>query len=197
MAQFFIKRPIFAIVIALLISIAGLLSMWQLPIDRYPQIAPPSVRVVAMYPGANSEVLGETVAQTIEKQIIGMDGFDSMTSSSASNGLYMLNILFDTGTDIDLASVQTQNRVAQATPQLPEAVRQLGVSVVRSSSDFALAVTLCSPNGTYDTTFLKNYFSLNYMDSLKSIHGVGNVQEFGSDYAMHIWLDPTKWHSTD
>lgn len=192
MAQFFIKRPIFAIVIALLISIAGLLSMWQLPIDRYPQIAPPSVRVVAMYPGANSEVLGETVAQTIEKQIIGMDGFDSMTSSSASNGLYMLNILFDTGTDIDLASVQTQNRVAQATSQLPEAVRQLGVSVVKSSSDFALAVTLCSPNGTYDTTFLKNYFSLNYMDSLKSIHGVGNVQEFGSDYAMHIWLDPTK-----
>ena len=192
MAQFFIKRPIFAIVIALLISIAGALSMWQLPIDRYPQIAPPSVRVIAMYPGANSEVLGETVAQSIEKQIIGIDGFESMTSSSASNGLYMLSILFDTDTDSDLASVQTQNRVAQANAQLPDAVRQLGVSVLKSSGDFALAVTLYSPNGTYDPTFLKNYFSINYMDDLKSIDGVGNVQEFGSDYAMHIWLNPTR-----
>jgi len=192
MAHFFIKRPIFAIVIALLISIGGLLSMWQLPVDRYPQIAPPSVRVIAMYPGANSEVLGETVAQAIEKQIIGIDGFDSMTSSSASNGLYMLSILFDTDTDADLASVQVQNRVAQANAQLPDAVRQLGVSVLKSSGDFALAVTLYSPNGTYEPTFLKNYFSLNYMDDLKSISGVGNVQEFGSDYAMHIWLNPTR-----
>ncbi len=192
MAHFFIKRPIFAIVIALLISIGGLLSMLQLPVDRYPQIAPPSVRVIAMYPGANSEVLGETVAQAIEKQIIGIDGFESMTSSSASNGLYMLSILFDTDTDADLASVQAQNRVAQANAQLPDAVRQLGVSVLKSSGDFALAVTLYSPNGTYDPTFLKNYFSLNYMDDLKSISGVGNVQEFGSDYAMHIWLNPTR-----
>ena len=192
MARFFIDRPIFAIVIALVVSIVGGLAMFGLPVDRYPVIAPPKVQVSAMYPGASSEVLSESVAEAIEKQIIGVDNFDSMVSSSSSIGLYSLSVQFETGTDADLASVQVQNRVAQAEAMLPDIVRQLGLNVRKSTSDMALVINLTSPNGTYDPTFLKNYFSLNYMDTLKSIPGVGNVQEFGSDYAMRVWLNPAR-----
>ncbi|MDU3214913.1 MAG: efflux RND transporter permease subunit, partial [Negativicoccus succinicivorans] len=192
MARFFIDRPIFAIVIALVISIVGGLAMFGLPVDRYPVIAPPKVQVSAMYPGASSQVLSESVAEAIEKQIIGVDDFDSMVSSSSSIGMYSLSVQFETGTDADFASVQVQNRVAQAEAMLPDIVRQLGLNVRKSTSDMALVINLTSPNGTYDPTFLKNYFSLNYMDTLKSIPGVGNVQEFGSDYAMRVWLNPAR-----
>lgn len=192
MARFFIDRPIFAIVIALVISIVGGLAMFGLPVDRYPVIAPPNVQVSAMYPGASSQVLSESVAEAIEKQIIGVDDFDSMVSSSSSIGMYSLSVQFETGTDADFASVQVQNRVAQAEAMLPDIVRQLGLNVKKSTSDMALVINLTSPNGTYDPTFLKNYFSLNYMDTLKSIPGVGNVQEFGSDYAMRVWLNPAR-----
>ncbi|MBS6028313.1 MAG: efflux RND transporter permease subunit, partial [Negativicoccus succinicivorans] len=192
MARFFIDRPIFAIVIALVISIVGGLAMFGLPVDRYPVIAPPKVQVSAMYPGASSQVLSESVAEAIEKQIIGVDDFDSMVSSSSSIGMYSLSVQFETGTDADFASVQVQNRAAQAEAMLPDIVRQLGLNVKKSTSDMALVINLTSPNGTYDPTFLKNYFSLNYMDTLKSIPGVGNVQEFGSDYAMRVWLNPAR-----
>lgn len=191
MSKFFIHRPIFAIVISLAITVVGILAMLSLPIDRYPKISPPTVRVSTVYPGANSQVIGQTVAEVIEKQIIGIDNFASMTSTS-SNGLYLLNVQFDIEANPDIASVQVQNRVSAAEAQLPDMVRQMGVKVSKSSEDMALVVNIVSPNGTYDSTFLKNYFSLNYLDALKSIPGVGNVQEFGSDYGMRVWLNPAK-----
>lgn len=192
MANFFIKRPIFAIVVALVISIAGILSCFSLPIDRYPKITPPQVSVWATYPGADAEVVAQTVAEVIEKNVVGVEGFDSMSSSSNSNGSYSLTVQFLTGTDSDMATVRVQNGVTASDAGLPETVRKIGVTTRKSSGDMALVVSLISPNGTYNDTFLKNYFSINYLDELKSIPGVGTVQEFGSDYAMRVWLDPTR-----
>lgn len=192
MSKFFINRPVFAIVVSLIITIVGILAMISLPIDRYPHISPPTIQVSATYPGANTKVLEQSVAEVIEKQIIGVDGFESMKSSSSSNGMYSLQIQFDTAVNSDIASVQVQNRVAQAEASLPDVVRTLGLSVKKSSSDTALMLSILSPKGTYDETFLKNYFSMNYLDELKAIPGVGDVSEYGSDYAMRVWLDPNK-----
>lgn len=192
MSKFFINRPIFAIVVALVISIAGLLCMTTLPVDQYPQITPPQVRVSATYPGADSEVVGQTVAQVIEQQVVGVENFDNMSSTSNSNGSYSLTVQFKSGSDADMDAVRVQNAVSQANASLPDTVKALGVTTQKSTGSMALVVNLSSPNGTYDSTFLKNYFSMNYLDELKNIKGVGNVMEFGSDYAMRIWLDPAK-----
>ena len=192
MSKFFINRPIFAIVVALVISIAGLLCMVNLPVDQYPQITPPQVGVSATYPGADSDVVGQTVAQVIEKQVIGVENFDSMSSTSNSNGSYSLTVQFKSGSDADMDAVRVQNAVSQANASLPDTVKSLGVTTQKSTGSMALVVNLSSPNGTYDSTFLKNYFSMNYLDELKNIKGVGNVMEFGADYAMRIWLDPAK-----
>lgn len=192
MAKFFINRPVFAIVVALVISIAGFLCMMILPMDRYPNITPPQVQVSATYPGADSDVVGTTVAQVIEKQVIGSEGFDNMSSTSNADGTYSLTVQFLSGTDPDMASVRVQNAVSQSNAGLPETVRTLGVTTKKSTGDIALVISLYSPNDTYDSTFLKNYFSMNYLDELKNIKGVGNVMEFGSDYGMRIWMDPTK-----
>lgn len=192
MSKFFINRPVFSIVIALFITIAGLLCMSILPVDRYPQITPPQVSVRANYPGADSDVVGQTVAQVIEKQVVGVEGFDNMASTSNADGSYSLTVQFLSGTDPDMASVRVQNAVAQADASLPDTVRTLGVTTKKSSGDMAMVLSLSSPGGTYDSTFLKNYFSMNYLDELKNIKGVGDVQEFGSDYGMRIWMDPTK-----
>ncbi len=192
MAKFFINRPIFAIVVALVISIAGALCIFTLPIDRYPKITPPQVSVHATYPGADSEVVAQTVAEVIEKNVVGVEGFDNMSSTSNSNGSYSLSVQFITGTDSDMATIRVQNGVTASDAALPDTVRSIGVTTQKSSGDMALVVSLLSPNGTYDDVFLKNYFSMNYLDELKSIKGVGNVQEFGSDFAMRIWMDPTK-----
>lgn len=192
MANFFIKRPIFAIVVALVISIAGLICIFTLPMDRYPKITPPQVSVRATYSGADAEVVAQTVAEVIEKNAVSVEGFDNMSSSSNSNGSYVLTVQFLTGTDSDMATVRTQNAVTASDASLPDTVRNIGVTTKKSSGDMALVVSLYSPNGTYDKNFLKNYFSMNYLDELKTIKGVGTVQEFGSDYAMRIWMDPTK-----
>lgn len=192
MANFFIKRPIFAIVVALVISIAGLICIFTLPMDRYPKITPPQVSVRATYSGADAEVVAQTVAEVIEKNAVSVEGFESMSSSSNSNGSYVLTVQFLTGTDSDMATVRTQNAVTASDASLPDTVRNIGVTTKKSSGDTALVVSFYSPNGTYDKNFLKNYFSMNYLDELKTIKGVGTVQEFGSDYAMRIWMDPTK-----
>lgn len=192
MANFFIKRPIFAIVVALVISIAGLICIFTLPMDRYPKITPPQVSVRATYSGADAEVVAQTVAEVIEKNAVSVEGFESMSSSSNSNGSYSLTVQFLTGTDSDMATVRTQNAVTASEASLPDTVRNIGVTTKKSSGDMALVVSFYSPNGTYDKNFLKNYFSMNYLDELKTIKGVGTVQEFGSDYAMRIWMDPTK-----
>lgn len=192
MAKFFINRPIFAIVVALVISIAGMLCIFTLPVDRYPKITPPQVSVHAAYPGADSEVVAQTVAEVIEKNVVSAEDAESISSTSNSNGSYSLTVQFLSGTDSDMATIRVQNGVTASDAALPEIVRSIGVTTVKSSGDMALVVSLFSPNGTYDNTFLKNYFSMNYLDELKSIPGVGNVQEFGSDFAMRIWLNPSK-----
>ena len=192
MSKFFINRPIFAIVIAIMITLIGLLSMVNLPVARYPQISPPSVRVSTMYTGATPQVLNDTVASVIESQIVGVQDLDYMTSDSASTGTYSLSLQFNQGSDPDMDTVNTQNRVQAALAQLPSEVQQVGVTTTKSSGDMAYIFSLNSPNGTFDSTFLKNYGTNYLMDAIKGVKGVGSVQEFGSDYAMRIWLDPSK-----
>lgn len=192
MSKFFISRPIFAIVISLIITLVGLLAMFTLPVAQYPQITPPQVRVSAAYTGASAQVVSDTVASVIESQIIGVQNMDYMVSTSTSNGTYSLTVQFDQGTDADMDTVNTQNRVQRALAQLPTEVQTLGVTTTKSTGDMALVFSLKSPNGTYDQTFLKNYASNYMMDEIKSVNGVGSVQEFGSDFAMRIWLDPAK-----
>ena len=192
MSKFFINRPIFAIVIAIMITLAGLISMVNLPIARYPQISPPSVQVSTAYTGATSQVVNDTVASVIETQIVGVQDLDYMTSTSSSNGTYSLSLQFNQGSDADMDTVNTQNRVQAALAQLPSEVQQVGVTTTKSSGDMAYIFSLNSPNGTFDSTFLKNYGTNYLMDAIKGVKGVGSVQEFGSDYAMRIWLDPSK-----
>ena len=197
MSKFFINRPIFAIVIAIMITLIGLLSMVNLPVARYPQISPPSVRVSTMYTGATPQVLNDTVASVIESQIVGVQDLDYMTSDSASTGTYSLSLQFNQGSDPDMDTVNTQNRVQAALAQLPSEVQQVGVTTTKSSGDMAYIFSLNSPNGTFDSTFLKNYGTNYLMDAIKGVKGVGSVQEFGSDYAMRIWLDPSKMQKLD
>lgn len=191
-SKFFIDRPIFAIVISLIISIAGLLAMMSLPVAKYPNVTPPQVSVSATYTGANAEVISDTVASVIERQMIGVDDMVNMSSSSNDSGRYSLTVQFETGSNDDMDTVNTQNRVSQVQATLPQEVTATGVTVQKSTSSTAMVFALYSPNGTYDATFMKNYATQFFMDALKSVSGVGNVEEFGSDYAMRIWMDPLK-----
>mgnify|MGYP004448116493 FL=1 len=192
MSKFFINRPIFAIVVALVITLAGLMSMVNLPIARYPQIAPPTVKVSATYTGATAQVVNDTVATVIENQMIGVENMDFMSSNSTNNGTYSLSIQFTQESDGDMDTVNVSNRVQRALSQLPSEVQQVGVTTTKSSGDMAFIFSLISPDGTYDEVFLKNYGSNYMMDALKSVSGVGDVTEFGADYAMRIWVDPSK-----
>jgi len=191
-SKFFIHRPIFAIVIALMISIIGLLAMVTLPVAKYPKVTPPQVRISATYSGANADVIGTTVASVIEQQLIGVEHLVNVESSSTDNGTYSATIQFTNGSDGDMDTVNTQNKVNQVTASLPTDVQNLGVTVSKSSSTMAMVFSLVSPNNTYDQVFMKNYATQYFMDAIKSVPGVGDVTEFGSDYAMRIWLDPTK-----
>ena len=191
-SKFFIDRPIFAIVISLIISIAGLLAMMSLPVAKYPNVTPPQVSVSATYTGANAEVISDTVASVIERQMIGVDDMVNMSSSSNDSGRYSLTVQFETGSNDDMDTVNTQNRVSQVQATLPQEVTATGVTVQKSTSSTAMVFALYSPNGTYDATFMKNYATQFFMDALKSVSGIGNVEEFGSDYAMRIWMDPLK-----
>lgn len=192
MSKLFINRPIFAIVISIMITLVGVLAMLSLPVARYPQISPPQVRVNTAYIGASSQVVADTVASVIEQQIIGVQNMDYMVSNSTSDGTYSLTVQFEQGTDADMATVNTQNRVARATASLPSEVQAMGVTTTKSSGDMAMVFSLDSPNKTYDALFLKNYGTNYLLDELKSVSGVGNVQEFGSDYAMRVWMNPAK-----
>lgn len=193
LSRFFIDRPIFAGVISLAIFLAGLLSMFQLPISEYPEVIPPSVVVTARFPGANPKVIAETVATPLEEQINGVEDMLYMFSQASTDGTLTLTITFKLGTDANLAAQLVQNRVNQALPRLPEVTRQLGVNTVKSSPDLTMVVHLTSPNERYDMLYLRNYAVLNVKDQLAKIEGVGQVGMFGSgDYAMRIWLDPQK-----
>ena len=192
-SRFFIDRPIFAGVLSTLIFVAGLLSLPALPISEYPDVAPPTVVVRAQYPGANPKVIAETVSTPIEEQINGVEGMLYMSSQATTDGLMTLNVTFRLGTDPDKAQQLVQNRVAQAEPRLPEEVRTLGITTIKSAPDLTMVVHLLSPNGRYDMTYLRNYAVLNVKDRLARIEGVGQVQLFGSgDYSMRVWLDPQK-----
>ena len=192
MAKFFIDRPIFAIVLSIVITLVGLISAFNLPIAQYPQITPPQVSVSGSYTGANAEVIEQTMAQVIENQVNGTEDMVSMNSTSSDSGSYTLTAKFDLSKNADMATVQTQNRVAQANASLPTEVTAAGLTTRKVSPDNSLMFTLSSPNGSYDSTFLKNYGSIYLVENLKRIKGVGNIMEYGSDYGMRIWLQPDK-----
>ena len=192
-SSFFITRPIFAGVLSLLTFILGAISLFQLPISEYPEVAPPTVIVTATYPGANPKTIAETVASPLEQTINGIENMLYMSSQSTANGVMTLTVTFKIGTDLDLAQVQVQNRVSQVLPKLPEEVRRFGVTTVKSSPDMTLVVHLLSPNDRYDEIYLRNYATLNVKDELSRLSGVGQVNIFGGgDYAMRIWIDPDK-----
>ncbi|WNJ90213.1 multidrug efflux RND transporter permease subunit [Bosea sp. 685] len=193
LSKFFIDRPIFAGVLSVLILLAGLISLRILPISEYPEVVPPSVVVRAQYPGANPRVIAETVATPIEEQINGVENMLYMSSQATTDGVMTLTVTFKLGTDADKAQQLVQNRVSQAEPRLPEEVRRLGITTIKSSPDLMLVVHLLSPNNRYDMTYLRNYAVLNVKDRLARIDGVGQVQLFGSgDYSLRVWLDPQK-----
>ena len=195
-AHFFIHRPIFAIVLSLVLLILGGISYTQLPVASYPEIAPPTVVVTAVYPGANPQTLADTVATPIEEQVNGVEDMLYMNSQSASDGTMALTITFKLGTNLDTAQVLVQNRVAIATPQLPAEVRAVGVTVQKQSPNIMLVVNLLSEGNRYDTLYMANYAVLQIQEVLKRINGVGNVQIFGaSEYSMRLWLDPDKMYS--
>ncbi len=192
MAKFFIHRPIFAIVISLIILIVGILAGLQLPIAQYPQISPPTVSVSTTYTGANASVVNETVAQVIEQQVNGTQGMDYMSSNSDDTGRYNLSVTFAVGTDGDMDSVKVQNNVAIANASLPSDVQTVGVTTKKASNDMAYFLSLCSEDGRYDRAFMKNYADIYLLDQIKRVSGVGDVQIFGSDYAMRVWLNPDR-----
>src|SRR6476659_2007141 len=187
-SRFFIDRPIFAAVLSIVIFIAGLISMFGLPVSEYPEVVPPSVVVHAVYPGANPRVLAEAVATPLEEQINGVENMLYLASQATADGVLTLTVTFRVGTDVDLAQVQVQNRVSQALPRLPEEVRQLGVTTVKSSPNITMVVHLVSPDNRYDMVYLRNYALLQVKDSLARIPGVGQVVTFGAgDCAIRGW----------
>ena len=189
-SKFFIERPIFATVLALLIIVAGLVTLRMLPIEQYPNITPPTVQVNAVYPGANAETVAQTVGIPIEQQVNGVEGMMYMSSTSSASGAYSLTVTFEVGTDIDMATVMVQNRVSVALNSLPEAVKQQGVTVQKKSSNIVMMLTL-GGDSIYDGLYLANYANLNLVDQLTRVPGVGAVNVMGAgDYSMRIWLDP-------
>lgn len=197
-ARFFVDRPIFAAVLSILIFLAGLISIPNLPISEYPEVVPPSVAVRAIYPGADPTTISETVAAPIEEAINGVENMIYMKSVAGSDGVMTLNVTFKQGTDIDDAAVQVQNRVAQAVPRLPETVRALGVTTTKQSPTLTMVVHLTSPDNSYDSLYLRNFATLRIKDELARLPGVGQALIFGSgDYSMRVWIDPEKAAARD
>jgi len=192
-AQYFVERPILAGVLSVLFLIAGGIAVFKLPISEYPEVVPPTVVVKASYPGANPKVIAETVATPLEEQINGVEGMLYTSSQATSDGQMTLTVTFALGTDLDNAQVQTQNRVSQALPRLPEEVQRLGVTTTKSSPDLTMVVHLTSPDNRYDMLYLSNYARTRIKDQLARLDGVGDVQLFGAgEYSMRVWMNPEK-----
>ncbi len=190
-SKFFINRPIFSTVVSLLILLAGIVSIINLPIEQYPDLTPPSVQVSAQYPGASPEVIADTVAAPLEQQINGVEDMLYMNSTSSANGDMNLLVYFEVGTDPDQAMINVNNRVQAATTSLPEDVRRYGITVEKKSSAILQLITMYSPSGVYDTTYIGNYALVNVVDDLKRINGVGDAQVMSAnDYSIRIWLKP-------
>src|ERR1700742_472635 len=188
-AHFFIERPVFACVLSIVTIIVGAIAIFTLPVAQYPEIAPPTVTVSATYPGANAK----TVATPIEEQINGVEGMLYMSSQNTNDGSMKLTITFKLGTNLDIAQVQVQNRVAIAQPVLPSEVQRAGIVVKKASPDITLAVAVYSPDRSRDPLYLSNYVTLQIKDELARLPGVGDITIFGArDYSMRLWLDPDK-----
>lgn len=192
MAQFFIHRPIFAWVVALVIMLAGILTLTQMPIAQYPSVAPPTINVNAVYPGASAQTVENTVTQIIEQQMNGMDGLRYISSNSSGNGTATIELSFKQGIDPDIAQVQVQNKLQAALPLLPTDVQRQGVKVTKSGSSFLQVIAFYSKDGSLSDADIKDYVNSNISDALSRVQGIGEVQVFGGSYAMRIWLDPAK-----
>lgn len=190
-SRFFIERPIFATVVSLVFVIAGLTSIGVLPVAEYPELAPPTIEVEAIYPGADAQTIAQTVAVPIEQEVNGVEGMLYMSSTASNDGVYKLTVTFRTGTDLDTAAVQIQNRVAAAESALPEEVRRMGLKTQKRMPDFAQMVTVTSPDGRHDDVFLSNFATLSLREQIQRLPGVGAVTIFGAaQYAMRVWVDP-------
>ena len=197
LARFFIDRPVFAWVISIVIVLVGWMSLVSLPIAQYPAITPPTIQVACTYPGANAQVVADTVAAPIEQQINGVEKMMYMSSQCNNDGSYSLVVTFKLGVDLDIAQVMVQNRVAQALPMLPDVIKMTGVTVKKQSPSILLVVNLYSDNDPatgkpyYDQLYLSNFATIQVRDALARVDGVGDVLEFGQqDYSMRVWLDP-------
>lgn len=192
-ADIFIRRPRLAMVIAILITLAGAIALINISVAQYPDITPPTIQVSASYPGADAQTLAETVAAPIEQQVNGVEGMIYMSSTASSSGLYTLTVTFAVGTDSDIAQVNVQNRVALATPQLPDAVTRLGVNVSAQQPNFLMVISVFSPKGSQNGLFLSNYSQINVVNPISRVTGVGSASLMGAlDYSMRIWLDPLR-----
>src|ERR1700722_13165364 len=195
-SHFFIDRPIFAAVISVIITILGAVSFLRLPIAQYPEIAPPLISITGQYPGASAEVVAATVVTPIEQQINGVENMIYIASNSTADGRFAIAVSFELGTNLDIAQVQVQNRVAIAQPRLPVDVRNIGVTVTKASPDLMMAVHIYSPDKSRDGLFISNYAALEIKDSLIRVDGVGSIAVFGvRDFSMRIWLDPDRLQS--
>ncbi|MCK0196846.1 multidrug efflux RND transporter permease subunit [Ancylobacter sp. 6x-1] len=195
-SHFFIDRPIFASVVSIVVMILGAVAYISLPVAQYPDIAPPVINVTGQYPGASAETVADTVVAPIEQQINGVENMLYISSNSTADGRFSIAVTFEVGTNLDIAQVQVQNRVATATPRLPAEVQQIGVTTAKSSPDILMVVSLFSPDDSRDALFISNYANLQMKDQLQRVKGVGSITVFGSrDYAMQVWLDPTKLQS--
>src|SRR5262249_53846290 len=199
LARFFIDRPVLAWVISIVIVLIGLIASGLLPIAQYPDVTPPVIRVTANYPGANAQVVADTVAAPIEQQVNGVEGMLYMSSQSGNDGSYTLDVTFELGTDLNLAQVLVQNRVAIAQPTLPDVIKAIGVTVKKRSPDILLVVNLYSEDDPatgkpyHNRLYLSNYATIQLLDALARVPGVGDVFTFGGqDYSMRVWLDPEK-----
>src|SRR2546421_5110367 len=192
-SHFFIERPIFASVLSIVITLAGAIAVVNLPVAQYPQITPPSIMVSCNYPGANAQVVADSVAAPIEQQINGVEDMMYMVSQSNNDGSYTLTVTFQPGVNLNFAQVLVQNRINLALPLLPDVVKQAGVTTRKRTPDILMVVAVYSPHGRYDQLYLSNYTTIKLKDELARVEGVGDVQQFGQQhYSMRVWVDPDR-----